>query len=104
MTCGVTGYRAEDICAELQRRGRAGEDLNQHFFIGGCKFSFTPGTRDPRSRLREGSQRWLALRNVHTTRALMKEMQHRISRGDYVAWFEWRSALGCGVVQVSWKR
>jgi hypothetical protein len=99
----IAGYCASDICRELERRARAGENVNRYLFIGGMKVTFIGRARETRAKLREGSQRWLALRNVHTTRALMKEIQYRMANGDYAAYLEWR-AMGPQRVAVGWRQ
>ena len=101
-TASLDGYKSATLCAEIIRRLKNGESLNDYDVLSGRKLTFWGKPREEHWRygVKEGSQRYIALRTLFTGKELMKHIQDRILHGDLNAYNEYVWALKTGKVAI----
>lgn len=93
----IKGYNNETLSEEIVRRLQQGKDLQQYNVLNGTlTFYGRPQEKGWRYGVKEGSQRYIALRNLFTDKELMKEMMDRILGGERHAYNEFKFALQAG--------
>lgn len=96
----LDGYKSATLCEEIVRRIKKGEKYEKYFFISGRSFTFRGSPREEpwRNGVKEGSQRYIALRNLFTFEELMKTIQDRVLQGEEHAFNEFAWAMKKGEI------